>query len=70
MERSWMKEIRNQKGWSQEKFAHLCDCSVKTVRFVEKGMRDPEPFTAKKMAKPLGVPFEKFYENVGSEQSA
>lgn len=64
MERDWMKKIRHQKGLSQEKFAQACGCSVKTVRFVEKGLRDPRPGMAKKMARALEVPFEKFYENI------
>lgn len=45
-----VKELRNQKGWSQSELAELSGLSVKTIQRIEHGQGAPSLDTAKALA--------------------
>ena len=51
-----IKELRNKKGWSQEKLAREADISYQTLIKIERGgIKNPKIETMIKLAKALGV---------------
>ena len=63
--RKWLKELREQRGLSQEAVASICGVSRQYYGFIESGERGaklPVP-TAKKIASALEFPWQKFYED-------
>jgi transcriptional regulator with XRE-family HTH domain len=56
----FVKELRNQKGWSQSELAALCGLSVKTIHRIEHGQGAPSLDTAKALASVFDRPFSDF----------
>ena len=52
-----VRRLREQKGWSQEKFAFEADVHRTYVSDIERGARNPTITVVDKLAKSLGVSF-------------
>lgn len=52
-----VRKLREQKGWSQEKFAFEADIHRTYVSDIERGARNPTITVVDKLAKSLGVSF-------------
>jgi transcriptional regulator with XRE-family HTH domain len=52
-----VRRLREQKGWSQEKFAFEADIHRTYVSDIERGARNPTITVVDKLAKSLGVSF-------------
>ena len=50
-----LKELREDKGYSQRELAELADVSPTTIFRAEAGLRSPRGITARKLAAALGV---------------
>ncbi len=60
MGQEFVKELRNQKGWSQSELAALSGLSVKTIQRIERGQGAPSFDTAKALASIFDKPFADF----------
>ncbi|NGP77550.1 helix-turn-helix transcriptional regulator [Balneolaceae bacterium YR4-1] len=58
-----IKEVRIQKGYSQEKLAKKSDLSLRTIQRVENGETEPRGDTINRIAEALGVPANKLIGN-------
>ena len=63
-----IKEVRKERGLSQETLAHACGFSNTTLSSYETGRKSPSLFTIAKIAKQLKVPIERLY--YGDENKA
>lgn len=61
MENMKLKIKRIEKGYSQEKLAHLADITVGTYRNIEKNKNEPSIEKAKKIAEILKVSIEDIF---------
>ncbi|MBV9843094.1 MAG: helix-turn-helix transcriptional regulator [Sphingomonadaceae bacterium] len=50
-----LRQLRNEKGWSQEQFADEAGVHRTYVSDIERGARNPTITVVEKLAKPLGV---------------
>lgn len=50
-----VKRLREQKGWSQEKFAFEADIHRTYISDIERAARNPTIDVVEKLARPLGV---------------
>lgn len=50
-----LRRLREQKGWSQEKFAFEAEIHRTYVSDIERGARNPTIVVVEKLAAPLGV---------------
>lgn len=50
-----LRRLREQKGWSQEKFAFEANIHRTYVSDIERGARNPTIVVVEKLAVPLGV---------------
>ncbi|MCW1401601.1 helix-turn-helix transcriptional regulator [Novosphingobium sp. MW5] len=50
-----LRRLREQKGWSQEKFAFEANIHRTYVSDIERGARNPTIIVVEKLAVPLGV---------------
>jgi transcriptional regulator with XRE-family HTH domain len=50
-----LRRLRQQKGWSQEDFAHEADIHRTYISDLERGARNPTITVVEKLAKTLGV---------------
>ncbi len=50
-----LRRLREEKGWSQEAFAHEANIHRTYVSDIERGARNPTILLVEKLAKPLGV---------------
>jgi transcriptional regulator with XRE-family HTH domain len=55
-----IKNLRNQKGWSQSELAEMSSLSVKTIQRVENGLVEPSLETAKALGSVFDRPFSEF----------
>lgn len=60
--RTWLKEIRKKKKWSQLEMANYLEIPQTTYSCYELGTRNPKVPEAKKMAEVLKIKWTKFYE--------
>ena len=51
-----LRRLREEKGWSQERFADEADIHRTYVSDIERGARNPTIMIVEKLARPLGVP--------------
>ena len=59
-----IKELRNKKGWSQEKLAREADISYQTLIKIERGgIKNPKIETMIKLAKALDVSIDELVTN-------
>lgn len=56
-----IKELRKEKGYTQEDLAEIIGVSRQTVNAIEKQKFDPSLNTAFKMAKLFGLPIESIF---------
>lgn len=59
----WLKQKREQLGYTQETFAKRVGIAKTTYSSYEQGHRTPSVGTAQKMAKLLGVPWTIFFDD-------
>lgn len=50
-----VRDLRNQKGWTQQRLAHEAGITQATVSTLEAGRRQPNMDSLQKIAKALGV---------------
>ena len=50
-----LRRLREEKGWSQEAFAHEAGIHRTYVSDIERGARNPTILVLERLAKPLGV---------------
>lgn len=61
----YIKSLRELKNYSQRKLGYLSDVSNATINRIENNISMPDPDTLKKLAHPLGVPYEKLLSAAG-----
>lgn len=64
--RSWLKELRDAKGLTQEQVAILSNISRSHYTHIEQGTKTPSVDVAKRIAKELGFDWTIFFENDSS----
>ena len=64
-----VKELRNQKGWSQSELAAVSGLCVKTIQRIEHGQGAPSLDTAKALASVFDRPFSDFLSSQPSQPS-
>ncbi|MGE7827831.1 helix-turn-helix domain-containing protein [Paenibacillus sp. NPDC093718] len=63
---SYLKEMRENKGWSINQLAQAADISGSQISRIENGLRGiPKPQTLRKMADALEVPYEELMNRAG-----
>ena len=63
IDRKWLKELRQQKGFTQEDLAEIIGITRQHIGMIENGNSNPSPKLAKKIAKALNFNWTKFYED-------
>nr|WP_281722044.1 helix-turn-helix transcriptional regulator [Nitrosomonas nitrosa] len=58
-----MRRLRQQKGWSQEEFAHQAGLHRTYISDLERGARNPTITVVDKLAVALGVPVGALLDN-------
>ena len=68
---SYLKEMRENKGWSINQLAQAADISGSQISRIENGLRGiPKPQTLRKMAEALEVPYEELMNKAGYLQGS
>jgi len=63
---SYLKEIRENKGWSINQLAQAADISGSQISRIENGLRGiPKPQTLRKIAVALNIPYEELMKKAG-----
>lgn len=63
---SYLKEMRENKGWSINQLAQAADISGSQISRIENGLRGiPKPQTLRKMAEALEIPYEELMNKAG-----
>ncbi len=60
--RTWLKNIREEKGYSQNQFSKLISVTYQYYNFIENGRRRPSIEVAKEIAEVLGFDWNRFFE--------
>ncbi|WP_295691462.1 helix-turn-helix transcriptional regulator [uncultured Maricaulis sp.] len=61
-----LKELRGEKGWSQQALADRLDVSRQTVNALETGKYDPSLPLAFKLGRLFGEPIESIFDDEGA----
>ncbi|MFY0638306.1 helix-turn-helix transcriptional regulator [Maricaulis maris] len=61
-----LKELRGEKGWSQQALAERLDVSRQTVNALETGKYDPSLPLAFKLGRLFGEPIESIFDDEGA----
>lgn len=65
--RNWLKEIRLQKGQTQNDVASLANIERSYYTMIETGKRMPSVTVAKSIGRAMGFDWTIFFENKGNE---
>ena len=57
-----LKEIRKEKGFTQEQLANVCGVQRTTITMIETGNNSPSVELAKKLGEVLGIDWMVFFE--------
>ena len=57
-----LKELRTEKGYTQEELASKCDVLRTTISMIESGINKPSVELAKKLGEVLNVDWKGFFE--------
>ena len=57
-----LKEIRKEKGFTQEQLANVCGVQLTTITMIETGNNSPSVELAKKLGEVLGIDWKVFFE--------
>lgn len=57
-----LKELRTEKGYTQEELASKCDVLRTTISMIESGVNKPSVELAKKLGEVLNVDWKGFFE--------
>lgn len=66
--RTWLKEIRDSKGLTQEQVAILSNISRSHYTHIEQGNKTPSVEVAKRISKALGFDWVIFFNNKSSQK--
>ena len=66
--REWLIRIREEKEMTQGSVANAAGIAQPSYFEIEKGISNPRPETAKKIAAVLGFPWTRFYEDGETEE--
>lgn len=58
-----LKELRNEKGLSQEKFSFICELDRTYIASIEQGKRNVSVANIEKIAKALDIPVYEFFKS-------
>lgn len=58
-----LKELRNEKGLSQEKFSFICELDRTYIASIEQGKRNVSVANIEKIAKALGMSVYQFFKS-------
>lgn len=67
MIRQWLKEIREEKGLTQQEVADRAQMERSYYTMIERGKRKPSVQIAKSIAKVMGFDWTIFFESEGNE---
>lgn len=59
-----VRELRQKKGLSQEKFSHLCDLDRTYIASIEKGNRNVSVVNIEKIAKALQITISELFKGL------
>lgn len=62
-----VREIRKQRGFTQEKLAELLECSVETISKLERGVTSPRLGTIEKLSLKLKIPMSRLVESLNTK---
>ena len=65
-----LKDLRGEKGWSQQALAERLDVSRQTVNALETGKYDPSLPLAFRISDVFGLPVEDIFQREGTESRA
>ncbi|WP_200411955.1 helix-turn-helix transcriptional regulator [Virgibacillus salexigens] len=65
--RSWLKELRLQKGLTQYQVSEVAEIERSYYTMIEQGNRNPSVWVAKRIASSLGFEWTIFFENQCNE---
>jgi putative transcriptional regulator len=65
--RTWLKELRIQKGLTQNSVAEKCEIERAYYTMIETGSRRPSVDVAKSIGEAIGFDWTIFFENQGNE---
>ena len=57
-----LKELRKEKGFTQEQLANVCGVQRTTITMIETGNNSPSVELAKKLGEVLGIDWKVFFE--------
>lgn len=63
MVREWLIQARTEKGLSQAAVAKQSGIVQQSYQLIERGVNQPRPETARRIASVLGIPWERFYDD-------
>lgn len=63
MVREWLIRARTEKGLSQAAVAKQSGIVQQSYQLIERGINQPRPDTARRIAAVLGIPWERFYDD-------
>lgn len=63
-----LRELRLEKGLSQEKLAELCDLTPNYISFLERGLRQPTLTTLYKLSSALNLSINELINSVESKR--
>lgn len=59
--RTWLRSIREIKGYSEQKVASMTNISQPMYHCIEAGTKNPSVYTAQRIAKVLGFEWQLFF---------
>jgi putative transcriptional regulator len=65
--RTWLKELRLQRGLTQNSVAERCEIERSYYTMIESGIRTPSVTVAKSIGDAIGFEWTIFFENQGNE---
>lgn len=67
-DRTWLIDIRKEKGFTQQEVANNLTISRSTYALIESGLRNPSPDSAKQIANILGFNWVIFFDDSWCEK--
>ncbi|MFD1435240.1 helix-turn-helix domain-containing protein [Kroppenstedtia eburnea] len=69
MQRTWFKELRENKGLTQKELALIVDISPNYLCEIERGHKNPSGIVASRLAEALKFDMSLFYTQIGRESN-
>lgn len=61
-----VRELRNQRGWSQEEFAERCGVDRTYISGIERGVRNPTLIVINEISSGFGIEMSELFKKVNS----